>query len=92
MRASRLDDPQSDDEDEPDDDDADAIAWWKAKAKRYNSQRDLARKQRDRAETHCIMARGHIRGLQRQLNTKTSRTKRRNIRVPTGLISTEEGR
>jgi hypothetical protein len=58
---------------------------------RLRIQRNTARLQRDACETHCVMIRDHAETLQRQLNLKHSKT-RRTVRIPSGIVSSAEGR
>jgi hypothetical protein len=76
----------------PPTDPAAQCAYWESKALQYQEQRDDARRQHDKAETHCVLAQSLIETLQRKLNTKLSKSKRRNVRVPSGNITCEQGR
>jgi hypothetical protein len=76
-RASRFEDPPTDDELESDlANDRARVAYFKRKAALYKSQRNTAREQRDRAETHCVLMRGQMESLQRQINAKKTKQKR----------------
>lgn len=79
--------------DEGEDDLADQIAWWKARALHYKTQRDRARSERDTATAHAILAGRSIQQLQVKLNTKkSSKKKDRSIVVGGRVVSTQEGR